>query len=456
MLRKVFGFLNAAPEVPIITDEEKMRSDYRYWRLRVMYSIIVGYIGFYFVRKSISTAIPVIIEEFDIPRAQMGMVLTMFGLTYGISKFINGFAGDRTNPRYFMAMGLVCAAVINIFFGLSNGIIAFGIFWILNGLFQGMGWAPCSKTLVHWFSAKERGFKWSIANSAISIGAAGVMFLNGYLIKYYGWRYCFFVPAGIAFCVVLFILNRLRDRPQSLGLPPVEQYTGEEPDPGDTKKGKDAAYKQMVKQYIFKNPMMWVVCLAQFFVYVIRYSVLDWGTTFLTEDRGVDIMQASWIVAGYELSGLAGMLVAGFAMDKLFKSYGGRTCAIYMALCTLFILIFWKAPIHSVQANALLLCAIGFMIYGPQCLVAVIAVNMAPKNVGAAAVGLTGLFGYASTTVSGVGLGALADNYGWNAVFLMLVIASIMAMIFFIVLWNSNPHLPGSQAHADHENRKNK
>jgi len=450
-----FRFLASAPDIEPITDQQQIQKIYPYWRFRAMYSILIGYIGFYFVRKSLAVAIPVIIAEFNIPRAQMGMVLTLFGITYGVSKFINGFAGDRTNPRYFMALGLVCAAVINIFFGLSNGIITFGIFWILNGLFQGMGWAPCSKILVHWFSAKERGVKWSIANTAISIGAAMVMFLNGYLIKVYGWRYCFFVPAGIAFCVVLFILNRLRDRPQSLGLPPVEQFTGEEADLGDTKKGKDATYKQMVKQYIFKNPMMWVVCLSQFFVYTIRYSVLDWGTTFLTEDRGVDIMQASWILGGYELSGLIGMLIAGFAMDKLFKGYGGRTCVIYMVLCTLFILVFWKAPINSAKANALLLCAIGFMIYGPQCLVAVIAVNMVPKNVGAAAVGLTGLFGYASTTVSGWGLGAIVDNYGWNAGFLMLVIASTIATFLFFVLWNSNPHLPGSQAHRDHQSKKN-
>ncbi|MBN2376263.1 MAG: MFS transporter [Sedimentisphaerales bacterium] len=191
-MAKPFWFLASAPDAEPITDPQQIQKDYPYWRFRVMYSMLIGYTGFYFVRKSLSVAIPVITEEFDISKAHMGLVLTVFGLTYGVSRCANGFLADRSNPRYFMSLGLICSAVVNILFGLSSGIIAFGTFWIINGWFQGMGWAPCSKTLVNWFSAKERGFKFALAGTAVSIGAASVMFLNGYLVKYHGWQYCFF------------------------------------------------------------------------------------------------------------------------------------------------------------------------------------------------------------------------------------------------------------------------
>lgn len=453
-LSNMFSFLKVAPDVPRIADDAEMRKQYKYWRFRVLYAMLFGYIGFYFVRKSLAVAMPVIEQEFNIPKAHLGLILTAFGVTYGISKFINGFAGDRTNPRYFMAVGLICSAIINVFFGLSSGVIAFGIFWILNGWFQGMGWAPCSRTLVNWYSAKERGVKFSITNTAVSVGASGVVFLNGFLIVRYGWRSCFFVPAGIAVLAALFILNRHRDRPQSLGLPPVEEYMGEEADISDTEEGNSISYKEIVKKYIFKNPGIWIVCIANLFVYVIRYSVLDWGTTFLTESKGADLTQAAWIVGGYELAGIAGMLIGGWAMDKVFKGYGGRTCAIYMGLCAFFIFLFWRLPIQSVFINGLLIWAAGFMIYGPQCLVAVIAANMVPKSAGAAAIGLTGLFGYMSTVISGWGLGAIVDNYGWNTGFLLLVFSAVIAMILFILLWNSNPHLPGTKAYSEHGNNR--
>jgi len=145
LFNKIFDLLKVAPDVPRINDKNKMQKQYKYWRFRVMYAMLFGYMGYYFVRKSLAVAMPVIEQEFNIPKAHLGLILTAFGITYGISKFINGFAGDRTNPRYFMFFGLICSAIINIFFGMSSGVIAFGIFWILNGWFQGMGWAPCSQ-----------------------------------------------------------------------------------------------------------------------------------------------------------------------------------------------------------------------------------------------------------------------------------------------------------------------
>ncbi len=450
MAPRIFSFLKISPDAEPIADSEEMRKTYRYWRIRVLYATTIGYIFFYLVRKSLAVAMPVIEQEFGIPKSQLGLILTVFGITYGVSRFINGFAGDRTNPRYFMALGLVLSAVINVMFGLSSSIVAFGIFWILNGWFQGMGSPPFHRTLVQWFAVGERGIIFAIGNTAVSIGSALVVILNGYLVVAYGWRSCFFVPAALAFFGALFILNRLRDRPQSLGLPPVEQYADTEPDISDTRDGNETPYKQLVAQYMFKNPLLWIACFANFFVYVIRYSVLDWGTTFLTEARGLDITHAAWIVGGYEVAGIAGMLIGGWALDRVFKGMGGRTCAIYMFFCTLGILAFWKLNIQSVIGNGILLWTVGFMIYGPQCLVGVIAANLVPKNVGAAAIGITGLFGYLSTTLSGWGLGKIVDEYGWNAGFLMMVLASAVGMLLFIALWNSNLHRPGSQAHLDH------
>lgn len=449
----MFAFLKIAPNATPITDGEKISKAYRYWRFRVLYALLVGYASFYLVRKSLAVAMPAIEEEFDISKAHLGLILTLFGLTYGVSKFLNGFAGDRSNPRYFMAMGLLCSVAVNIFFGLSGGLATFSIFWILNGWFQGMGWAPCSRTLVQWFSAKERGFKFAIANTSTSIGASTVVILNGYLIIRYGWRVCFFVPAGIAFLGALFVLNRLRDRPQSLGLPPVEEYTGEEADLSDTDDGKGITYKQSVSKFIFKNPGMWLVCLANFFVYVVRYTVLDWGVTFLKQAKGIDTVHAAWIIGGYEIAGIIGMLIGGLAMDKLFKGYGGRTCFFFMAFCGLFIFLFWKLPVQSMLANGMLLWAVGFMIYGPQCLVAVVAANMVPKQAGAAAVGFTGLFGYLSTVVSGWGLGALVEKFGWNTGFLVLVFSATVGMFLFGMLWKSNPHLPGTRAYHEHNDK---
>ena len=438
-MKNIFNFIKTAPDAPPITDQKEIRSSYRYWRVRILSTITIGYIGFYFVRKSLSMAMPEIEKEFGFKKADLGLMLTLIGLTYGLSKFVNGMAGDRSNPRYFMAIGLIASAVINVFFGFSSSLLAFAIFWLLNGWFQGMGWAPCSRSLVQWFSAEERGVKFSICNCAVVLGSFSVLFLNGYLIEHYHWSTCFFVPAAIAAGISVFILISLRDRPQSLGLPPVEQYTCVQPDIGDTEGRQGEPYLHILNQYVFKNPMMWVLCMGNFFVYVIRYSILDWGPTLLQQSKSLEPFDSGWVVGLNEIAGMGGMLLGGILMDKWFRGYGGKTCAIYMVFCTLAIVAFWQLPVEGALQNGLLLWPIGFFVYGPQCLVAVVAANMVPKNAAAAAVGLTGFFGYLSTSLSGWGLGKILDTFGWNGCYLMLLISGILGILMFLLLWNVKP-----------------
>ena len=57
------------------------------------------------------------------------------------------------------------------------------------------------------------------------LGAAGILFFGGYMVVYFEtWRAVFFAPAIFAFFFALFLFNRLRDRPEDVGLPPIEDY----------------------------------------------------------------------------------------------------------------------------------------------------------------------------------------------------------------------------------------
>ncbi len=83
----------------------------------------------------------------------------------------------------------------------------------------------------------------------------------------------------------------------------------------------------------------------------------------------------------------------------------------------------------------LLIASLGFTVYGPQCLIGIAAANLATKRPAAASVGLTGLFGYLSTVLSGVGLGYLVDHYGWSSAFFGLILIAIVAVVLFAVSW---------------------
>lgn len=433
----ILKFLKPAPEIEgNFASEEEMQAHYRYWRKRVMYTTIIGYSLFYFVRKNLSIAMPAIEADLGISKTDLGLFLTLHGLIYGVSKFLNGFLGDLTNPRYFMAIGLFLSSLMSFFFGMSSGVISFGVFWMLNGWFQGMGFPPCANSITNWFSPKERGVKFSLWNSSHSIGAALVLIMNSYLVTY-NWRLCFYVPSILAVLGAFFILNRLRDKPESLGLPPVEVYKGEPLESVKLKDEKDLDFKKFIRKNVFANPMIWILCVCTLFLYAIRYAMLDWGPTFLTEMKGINLKNAGWFVAGFEVFGILGMLSSGWLMDHVFKGRGGRVAVIYMAICTFAVFLFWKMPNEGPVFYGVLLSIIGFFLYGPQALVGIIVANLVSKKAAATAIGLTGFFGYLSTILSGWGIGYIVTHDGWNTAFLTFIVAGLAATFFFLLTWNA-------------------
>ena len=51
--------------------------------------------------------------------------------------------------------------------------------------------------------------------------------------------------------------------------------------------------------------------------------------------------------------------------------------------------------------------------------------------------GFTGLFGYASTIVSGAGLGYLAQHYGWNHAYIAMIAMALVGMAVFLLMWGA-------------------
>lgn len=71
---------------------------------------MIGYSMFYLVRKNFSFAMPALGAEYGITNTSFGVILTLVGLIYGVSKMINGIVADRANARWHLVFGLsVCS-----------------------------------------------------------------------------------------------------------------------------------------------------------------------------------------------------------------------------------------------------------------------------------------------------------------------------------------------------------
>jgi phosphoglycerate transporter family protein len=411
LLHPLGARLGLPPAAPAISDPGEIDRLYRYWRLRVMYSMTTGYALFYLLRKNLSMAAKPMIDEFGFTNTQWGLMLSVATIVYACSKFLSGVIGDRANPRYLMAGGLLFSALVNVAFGFGAGLGSFVVLWALNNLFQGAGSPPCFRLLTHWFSPKEIGRAWGVWNASHQVGGALIAVGAGWLVTNYGWRSAFWVPAALCTIGAFWLFNRLTDSPEALGLPAVEVYReGAAPTPAVA---REESFWGIFREHILTNKWVWIVSVANFFIYIVRIGVLDWAPKYLVEAKGFTLKDAGVSLSVFEIAGIFGAYAAGWISDKL-DGRRGPVSVFFMLLLLVSVGLMFFVPSGQRLTMAVLFGALGFFVYGPQMLVAVAAADFATKVASSSAVGLTGLLGYIGASVCGVGTGMLVDRYGWN------------------------------------------
>lgn len=471
----------------------EQQKKFQYWQWRTIIGTMIGYSIFYLVRKNFSFAIPGLTVEYGITKATFGAILAIASFIYGVSKLINGFLADRLNGRWHLVTGLSVSAFVNLIFGagamicayltgVSNGtvfvnalVLLFAILYVINNAFQGCGFPPCNRLITHWVPPQELATKMSIWNTSHSVGAFIAAVLCGYIMGHTGtdmsadpemrarvientrnitegmdpaaaqayvdnallnigaWHWAFWIPAFIAILGVIFIIVTLRDTPKSVGLPELEGTTTVEVKSEEEKKD----FRQFIIKKVILNPVIWILSLSVFFVYVVRLAVLDWGPSFLQESRGLSPALSAWTVAIFEAFGVVGMIVAGIVSDKLFHGRAQRTCVLCMVGVILFLILFCVLPQDTNPVILMMVLAcIGFFLYGPQALIGVIASNQVTRRGASSANGIIGFVAYLSPLVSGLVFGHIADTSGWELVFKIMIVVAFIGLLTLLTLWN--------------------
>ena len=415
-----------------MTPENEKKFKSAQWRFIVC--SMIAYAFFYITRKNLSMAQPLMIEEGVITKMALGTIMTVHGVLYGLSRFVNGFWADRLNGRIFMAIGLALSALMNLFFGCSSIALLFAAFWIVNGWTQGMGFPPCAKMLTHWIHPKELATKMSIWNTSHSFGAFMALGICSLLFAMgLGWRWCFYVPAALAGFAAIFCFFCVKDSPTEAGVPELEI------DASSLEKPTSQITTADRRRLVFGNRVIWLVALSNFFVYIVRFGFLDWGPTFLNQMKKIPVAKGGLMIIAFELAAVVGTVFAGWVTDKVFRGRGVRTCVICMLFAALFAFGFWYLPDGAPAWQAtLLLMGAGFCIYGPQALIGIVAANQATKEAAAMANGFTGIMGYASTTVSGIGIAFLAEKFGWGAALCSIAVFALIGMTLLLFAWNAD------------------
>lgn len=153
----MFGFLKPAPDAEQKISEEKVPRLYKMWQTRVLISTAFVYIGYYIIRLIFTVQQNDISKAYGFSMGQIGTILSMFGIGYGISKLIMGTLADQANPNRYVATGLIVSAIINALYGTTQSFGMIVFLMLLNSVMQGMGAAACQRLVGLWFGRKAKG-----------------------------------------------------------------------------------------------------------------------------------------------------------------------------------------------------------------------------------------------------------------------------------------------------------
>ncbi|HFL8819357.1 MAG TPA: MFS transporter [Candidatus Azoamicus sp. OHIO2] len=372
--------------------------------------MFLGYIFFYFSRKSLVFMAPLMIDELKISIYEIGMINSIFYITYACSKIIGGVIADNSKCKYLMFIGLIFTGLFNVLIGFSSSILVITLFWTLNAFFQGWGWPPITKQLIYYYKKTERGLWWGILSISHNIGGAIIPVIIGFLSLKFLWKTNFFVIGFSCMCVGFFLiwcLNKIYDYHKILF------YTV-------------SVESKLTFNIIslLQNKKIFLLCMCYFFIYLIKTCINDWIVLYMINQKEHNLFSASIAIFYFEVGGICGIVVSGWMTDKLIKN---RMVFLLISVIFLFLIsiAFYVIPVGFKKVEYAGLFVLGFFLFSQQMLLGLIASEVVNKNIACTANGFVGSFAYVGASLAGYPC-SLIINVSWNIYFIMIFFCEII------------------------------
>ncbi|EKO3774144.1 hexose-6-phosphate:phosphate antiporter [Vibrio metschnikovii] len=395
--------------------------------------VFIGYMAMYLVRKNFNIAQNDLISTYGLSMTELGLIGLGFSITYGIGKTVVSYYADGKNTKQFLPFMLILSgiAMLGFSFSMGGGSVSLFLmiaFYSLSGLFQSTGGPSSYSTITKWTPRNKRGSYlglWNMSHNVGGAGAAGVaLFGANYLFD--GHVIGMFVFPSLLAIVIGFIgLRYGSDSPEAYGLGKVEELFDEVISEEDTAAEENKMTQwQIFVEYILKNKVIWLLCFANIFLYVVRIGIDQWSTVYAFQELGLSKEVAISGFTMFEVGALVGTLMWGYLSD-LANGRRALVACVSLALIIMTLEFYQHATSELMYLSSLF--ALGFLVFGPQLLIGVAAVGFVPKKAISVADGVKGTFAYLiGDSFAKLGLGMIADGTpifgltGWKGTFAAL------------------------------------
>jgi MFS transporter, OPA family, glycerol-3-phosphate transporter len=431
---------------------------YERWRWQTFGITWLIYASFYLTRQSFGVAKVALHNDPHVAlyREDYGLIDSTFLATYMAGQFFFGPLGDRFGPRRIILGGLILSVVAAVASGFATVLWGFCLFAVLQGIAQSTGWTNTTKTMSSWFSVGERGRVIGWWCTHYTVGAAIALPFGGFMMDYYGlppaphqsasgvipyWPAAFWGPAAVLAVVCLLAWLMLRNRPEDVGLPPIEQYHGELRSISHCHQPRTSAPERSwtLIAEVLASPSIWMLATAYFFIKLARYALYFWGAKYVAESIGSGAYESTFTAATMPIGGVLGVISIGYVSDKLFRARRAPA-TILSLLATAGVMSFGLTTINDVWMMRGFLFLIGFFLFGPDSMIsATAAMDFGTRRGAGTATGLVNGVGSLGAILGGYLPGVLTNDDDWSTLFYVFVVGLLISSLILLPLWRKKP-----------------
>ena len=230
----------------------------------------------------LSSALPLMSEEFAWSPTQVGQASAAFFWIYFMLQIPAGLAADRWGVRFVYWVGFLiwcfatAASALTASFGMLIGLR------LLLGLGQSILTPAGMRYIRLSFNEEQRGSAVGIFMAGTKIGPALGFVISAYLLEAFGWRGMFAVLGLVALIwLVPFFLRIRKDDPAA------QPARGD-----DARAGGSVSTRE-----IFSSPVIWGTVLGTFCYMYFVYYCMTWMPSYFKQQYGMSIKEQGWYSA---------------------------------------------------------------------------------------------------------------------------------------------------------------
>lgn len=310
-------------------DIQAQKEEYSRYRWVVLALMFACFLFTFITRFAWPPLIPVIVPALGMKMTQAGAFMSAFYFGYVITQIPAGVLADRFGVRLILAISLIMEGVSTFGMGYMQNYDTG--FWLraVTGLGAGAVFAACSRALMEWFPAKERGTAFGIMLAAPSGGIVLSNYIVPALNQTLGWQGAF-KTIGIA-TVLLGIAIYLMIRT-------TEQPKGEKSMLGGFK-------------VVFSNRNILLTAAAGFCLMWVELGTATWANAYIKK-LGFSLADAGLVMILYGIGGVIAPMVSGYISDKM----GNRKMLLILSYVAIIPLTIY----FGYQTTLTMLCVVGF------------------------------------------------------------------------------------------------